>query len=274
MFTVEAPAKINLSLVIKGKRPDGFHELETVMAPVSLSDRLDFTPADSFSFSSDAPDIPADETNLVVKAARLFERETGRAAAFHVHLTKRIPHGAGLGGGSSDAAATLKALDKLCHTDLGLEFLSGLGAELGSDVPFFLYDSLCVCRGRGEIIDPLEGAWRQHVLLVKPSFGVSTPDAYKAWAGARPLEGVLYDKQNVGGRNLVNDLEKPVFEKHIFLSVLKMWLLRQEEVLGAMMSGSGSTVFAVCKTEKKCKELEVRLNFLDKSLWTSVVATC
>lgn len=266
MFSIKAPAKINLSLIVKGKREDGFHELETVMAPVNLEDSLHFSESERFLFTSDCPGIPVDETNLVVKAVRLFERIAGLTVRHHIHLEKKIPHGAGLGGGSSDAASTLKALNQLYETRLERDELARMGGELGSDVPFFLYDSLCLCKGRGEIVAPLPGEWKQPVLLIKPPFGVSTPKAYKAWAASRELQEVFYDKQPFRGQILVNDLERPVFEKHIFLSVLKMWLLRQEEVGAALMSGSGSTMIAFCKTEKKCRELGVRLNFLDKNL--------
>lgn len=268
MYTLEAPAKINISLKIRGKRPDGFHELETVMVPVSLCDTLVFKEAEDFHFSTNQEDIPVDESNLVTRAVRIFEKKTGIRANLSIYLEKRIPHGAGLGGGSSDAAAALKALNDIYKTNVGLPELTQWAAELGSDVPFFLYDTICRCRGRGEIIEPLDEKWNLPVLLVKPPFGVSTPDAYRAWSGSRELEGISYKKQRYDDKVFFNDLERPVFEKHVFLSVLKMWMLRQDEVKISLMSGSGSTIFSLCHALKDCEKIAVRLNNLDKKMWT------
>ena len=141
----EAPAKVNLSLRILGKREDGFHELETLMVPVSgLADQLTFEEAEEFSFSCDAPGVPVDEGNLVVKAVRLFEAKRGKECCYRVHLEKKVPHGAGLGGGSSDAATCLRALNELSGAGLSVEELCEMAGELGSDVPFFLFEKACL----------------------------------------------------------------------------------------------------------------------------------
>ncbi len=154
---IEAPAKLNMTLRVLGRREDGFHELETLMVPVSgLADVLEIEAAEAFSFSCAGADVPADESNLVVKAVRIFERETGRECRYRIGLTKRVPPGAGLGGGSSDAAAVLGALDELEGTGLEKARLGTMAAELGSDVPFFLDGGACWCRGRGESLGP---AW-------------------------------------------------------------------------------------------------------------------
>src|SRR5262245_30381571 len=136
---LSAPAKINLSLKIKGRRPDGFHEIETLMTPITLSDQVTIERVNnerSLEFSCDDPSVPTGSDNLVVKAAELFEQATKNVAGLRIILEKRIPHGAGLGGGSSDAAATLLGLNQLFETNLGQEELIKLGAKIGSDVPF------------------------------------------------------------------------------------------------------------------------------------------
>ena len=267
---VTAPAKINLSLQIKGKREDGFHELETVMVPLpGLADTLTFTPAEAFSFCCDQEGVPTDETNLVVKAVRGFEQVSGLEVRQHILLEKVVPHGAGLGGGSSDAASTLLALNALYDSPLSFEQLWEIAAGLGSDVPFFLYECACICRGRGELITPLDEVPTFQVCLLKPEFGVSTPDAFKRWVGSRELEGVSYAEQRGPYGVMSNDLERPVFEKHVFLAECKRWLLAQPEVEVAQMSGSGSTMFAVLKSSGSGHELAQRAQReLDPKLFT------
>jgi 4-diphosphocytidyl-2-C-methyl-D-erythritol kinase len=267
-----APAKVNLSLRVIGRRDDGFHEVETLMAPVAgLADRLVFTPAEDFSLACAAPGVPVDESNLVTKAVRAFQRETGRACAYRVLLEKRVPHGAGLGGGSSDAATALRALDGLEATHLGTARLAALAGELGSDVPFFVYDQPCLCRGRGEIVEPLDCQVGRRILLLKPAFGVATPDAYQRWASAAELPGVDYSPQVLGGLSLFNDLERPVFSKHLFLAEVKLWLLQQPGVAAALMSGSGSTMFALLDDAADAPGLVARaLRELDPTLWSGV----
>lgn len=261
-----APAKINLSLKVLGKRPDGFHELETLMAPISLADELEITKADQFEFTCSDTTLPVDENNLVVRAVRLFCRATGRAPKLRIHLNKKVPHGAGLGGGSSDAATTLLALDELFETRLGQQALVAMSAELGSDVPFFIYHSAAICRGRGELVTPVSLGISLPLLLLKPEFGVPTPWAYQKWANSRELPDVPYTPQVFPWGTLVNDLERPVFEKYIFLALLKRWLLAQPECGGALMSGSGSTVFALLHAPSTELAERVRAEF-GPNLW-------
>jgi 4-diphosphocytidyl-2-C-methyl-D-erythritol kinase len=243
----KAPAKVNLTLRVLGRRADGFHEIETLIVPIGLADTLTIEEAPEWSFSCDDPTVPGDEGNLVVRAARLFYKETGLKAAVRVHLAKAIPHGAGLGGGSSDAAATLRVLDEFHGTRLPREVLMRLAAELGSDVPVFVDGRAAWCRGRGEILEGAEFAEPLPVLLLKPGFGVPTPWAYQRWKDSRPLEGVRYDPQVFPWGRLENDLERPVFEKYLVLGAMKEWLRAQPESAGALMSGSGSTMFAVLR---------------------------
>jgi len=267
-FTFSAPAKLNLSLRVLGKRDDGFHEIDTVMAQIpGLADQLSFEEADQLSFTCDDPEIPTDETNLVVKAVRAYEAAAGITCSFAIHLAKHIPHGAGLGGGSSDAAATLLALDQLHDEKLGAEVLHNIASSLGSDVPFFLQPDPARCTGRGEIIKPTN-APSIPIALFKPSFVVKTPDAYGRWNQSFQISGITYGEQVAHGITFHNDLERPVFSKHRFLAELKQWLLNRQEVAAALMTGSGATVFAVLKEQADPKALaQAALHELDPKLW-------
>jgi len=268
-MTISAPAKINLSLRLTRKREDGFHELETLALPLpGLCDTLEITPSSTFSLHCDTPGVPTDESNLVSKALRLFEKETGIACNFKIKLIKKIPHGAGLGGGSSDAAHTFLALNELTHAKIPLDTLADWAGQLGSDIPLFLYQSPCWCRGRGELIEPIELKWSHHLLLFKPAFSIPTPWAYSRWQDSQEIPGIPYGPQNIAGHILVNDLERPVFEKHRFLAELKLFLLEQPETVGAMMSGSGSTVFAILAKDADHEALTTRtLAELDPTMW-------
>ncbi|MEA3207991.1 MAG: 4-diphosphocytidyl-2-C-methyl-D-erythritol kinase [Chthoniobacter sp.] len=256
-----APAKINLTLTVKGRRDDGFHELESLVCPISLFDTLEITPRDcgGLEFVCDDPTLPTDETNLVVRAARLFCSSCGLEPHLHLDLAKRIPHGAGLGGGSSDAAATLFGLNRVFQTALSLDALSAMAAELGSDIPLFLHHSAAVIRGRGEQVEPVAFPHTLPLFLIKPPFGVPTPWAYRRWKEAREIPGVPYAPQEFAWGRLHNDLERPVFEKYLLLALLKRWLLAQPEVAGALMSGSGATVFAVLRARDASVALGERL---------------
>jgi 4-diphosphocytidyl-2-C-methyl-D-erythritol kinase len=269
-----APAKINLSFRIKRRRADGFHEIETVMAPISLADRITIERAGDdgeLHFSCDDPSLPAGDDNLVVRAVKLFRQRAGITSGIIIALGKKIPHGAGLGGGSSDAASTLLGLNEFFEAALEQGELLKLAAQLGSDVPFFVVRSAAVCRGRGEIVTPISLETKFHLLLLKPDFGVPTPWAYSKWKASRELAGVDYSVQEFGRAQFVNDLERPVFEKFVLLAHLKTWLRQQPEVAVALMSGSGSTVFAVLRDAAKGEELAARAcQQVDATLWTCV----
>lgn len=265
-----APAKINLSLKVLRRREDGFHEIETLMTPIALADELTIEPNEGgISFTCDDPNLPAGEENLVVKAARRFFAAAKREPAVRISLGKKIPHGAGLGGGSSDAATTLLALNEMHGRPLASSRLTSLAGEIGSDVPFFLRHGPARCRGRGEIVEPVAALPKLSLLLLKPQFGVPTAWVYQKWRDSRELAGVDYSPQQVGDLMLQNDLERPVFEKHLFLASLKEWLRRQPEVEAALLSGSGSTMFAVLREEGGTSDLEERARReLDPLLWT------
>jgi 4-diphosphocytidyl-2-C-methyl-D-erythritol kinase len=272
-----APAKINLSFAIKGRRDDGFHEIETLMAPISLSDRLTIErgkPTNGIQFSCDDSSLSNGEENLVVKAAKLFQRATKTGAGVEIALEKKIPHGAGLGGGSSDAATTLLGLNEIFETGLGQKDLIELAAQIGSDVPFFILGSAATCRGRGEIVEAARLPARFDLLLAKPDFGVPTPWAYERWKNSRELPGVRYAAQTFSGARFVNDLERPVFEKFVLLGYLKTWLRLQPEVGAALLSGSGSTVFAVLRDGADHNSLAERIRSdVDPKMWTFACQT-
>ncbi len=267
-----APAKINLSFQIRGRRTDGFHEIETLMTPIALCDELTIEPDDlgaGLVFSSDDPSLPAGEDNLVVRAARSFFAEIHAEPAVRIALRKKIPHGAGLGGGSSDAASTLLGLNELHGRLLPSARLTSLAAGIGSDVPFFLAQGAARCGGRGEIVEPVSPPPELPLLLLKPEFGVPTSWAYARWRDSREVPGVDYAPQRVGELSLQNDLERPVFEKYVFLARMKTWLREQPEVAAALLSGSGSTIFAVLRAAEAADALADRARGeLDPGLWS------
>ena len=268
-LTLHAPAKLNLSLRVLGKRADGYHEIDTLMVKLpGLTDQLEFRENAGFVFHCDDPEVPGDEQNLVVKAVRSYAAAAGIACDCAITLKKSIPHGAGLGGGSSDAAATLLGLDQWHAQKLGAARLHELAASLGSDVAFFLADGAARCTGRGEIIEAADAPPALRVLLLKPWFGVPTPDAYERWSGSHELPGVCYTAQETGGVSLVNDLERPVFAKHRFLAELKQWLLDRRETAAALLCGSGSTVFAVLHDDADAEALaKCARHEIDPGLW-------
>jgi len=271
---VVAPAKINLSLRVLGKRKDGFHEIETLISPISLYDKIDVEKQNRWiDFSCDDPTLSTGDDNLVVRAAKLFLEHAKIKSGVSIKLEKKIPHGAGLGGGSSDAAATLRALNRLFETKLSLNELSKIGSTIGSDVPFFLFESAAICGGRGEIVSPTKLKKKLSMLLLKPAFGVASAWAYSHWQNSKEIPGVAYAAQNFDGQSFVNDLERPVFEKFVFLAQLKTWLLKQPEVGVALMSGSGSTVFAVLCPQANVEGLSERAKELDPKVWIHACET-
>jgi 4-diphosphocytidyl-2-C-methyl-D-erythritol kinase len=269
-FTLHAPAKLNLSLRVLAKRDDGFHEIDTVMVKLPLlADCLHFAPAAAFAFACNDPSLPDDDGNLVVKAVRAYEAATNITCSCHISLEKHIPHGAGLAGGSSDAATTLLGLERINGGTLGPEKLATVAAALGSDVAFFLNPGAARCTGRGEIVEPIAALPALPVLLLKPAFGVATPDAYQRWETSAALPGIRYDAQEIQSLTLVNDLERPVFEKYRFLAELKQWLLIRKECVAALLCGSGSCVMAVLRHPADAHVLASAARFeLDPGIWS------
>lgn len=272
--TVFCPAKLNLFLAITGRRSDGFHDLVSVVVTVDYGDNLTATRRETddgaFILTCDDPAVPVDDSNLVLKAARAFAAATGWKGGVTFALTKRIPMGAGLGGGSSDGTGALLALNAVAGSPLDASGLHRLAAALGSDCPLFLEKGALVMRGRGERLERWgHNAARfagQRVLIFKPPFGVSTPWAYgrlvagaptsylspeeaearlATWVGAdsAPLEDLLF-----------NNMEPPVFEKYPALPVLAE-RLRTGFGLRTHMSGSGSACFALLAEDAPLSEI-------------------
>jgi 4-diphosphocytidyl-2-C-methyl-D-erythritol kinase len=275
VMNVFAPAKINLWLRIFGRRNDGFHEIETLIAPISLCDQIEIQEQSRWvDFQCDDTSIPPGDDNLVVRAAKAFLEATKQKGGVAIKLTKQIPHGAGLGGGSSDAASTLLVLNDLFETKLPREALAKIAETIGSDVPFFLFESAALCKGRGEVVTPIKLKDKLSILLLKPDFEVPSAWAYSRWQNSKQLTSVSYVVQKFHGQTFANDLERPVFEKFVFLAELKMWLLKQPEVGAALMSGSGSTVFATMRPNADVDLVAKRArDELDREIWTCACET-
>jgi 4-diphosphocytidyl-2-C-methyl-D-erythritol kinase len=251
-------AKINLTLRVGPVRPDGFHEVRTLMQSVALCDRMTLSARRGpFVLATSSPGIPTDRTNLITVAAERLWRAIGRSGDprdVHVRLVKEIPVAAGLGGGSADAAAALVGLNILWDARMTLRDLVRLGAEIGSDVPFALHGGTALGAGRGEELYPLDDAPRMSVVIIKPSFGVSTAQAY-AWLDTDRRQAVLEPDRAArvgeidfgwpgGPVSLVNDLQGPVAVRHPAVNEM-VDALRRAGARAAAMTGSGSAVFGV-----------------------------
>lgn len=247
-----AYAKINLGLHIVGKRTDGFHDIETIFHRTSLCDDITVEGLDRISIECSVPGVPADERNHCWKAVELLRKELGVKNGADIRITKRIPMGAGLGGGSSDAASVLRMLPALWNVDVPLELLHSVALRVGSDVPYFLTDSTAYAEGRGERLRPVTLDLPYWILLVNPNIHVPTPWAYGALAArrngafpARPSLGERFAADPVGTiLAAVNDFEEVVFEQHPAIGAIKQQLLNAG-ALSSVMSGSGSTVYGL-----------------------------
>ena len=296
---IHAPAKVNLSLRVLGKRSDGYHELETLMVRIGLYDSLQFlvTPdaeidlqcrfawptssvpaenalaagTDSAGTGSAATAVataglPVDGSNLIVKAARLLQDVTGTRLGARISLLKRIPLQAGLAGGSTDAAATLLALNQLWRLGLSREELVELSSRLGSDIPFFVAgSSAAICRGRGERIEPVRLPVGIPLLIAKPLSGLSTAAVFKQCridGSGLPADQLLGTLRQQGLRGLAsgmsNSLQQPAIELNPDVARLSQ-LFSRLPVLGHQMSGSGTSYFAICQQLKQARHLAGRL---------------
>jgi 4-diphosphocytidyl-2-C-methyl-D-erythritol kinase len=277
--------KVNLLLNILGKRPDGFHELETVIHPVNLFDTLTFARAPAgVSLTCSNANLAVDESNLVHRAASAFINAAQISDGVKIHLEKRIPMAAGLGGGSGNAATTLLALNELFGNPLSKEKLFEMAASLGSDIPFFLQSKPALATGRGENIEPLEffGCLRGRAfLLIHPGFGISTPWAYQQLARfrealngkpgrARTLIKLLQSGDLAEAtREFYNALEAPALYKFPLLEILQEFA-RANGALVVLMSGSGSTTFALLEGIRAARDLDEKVREKFGKLWTAV----
>ena len=276
-LSVFAPAKLNLFLAVTGQRADGFHDLVSVVAPVEFGDTLMVEAAVAGEFSLECSDatVPADESNLVLKAARAFVVATGWAGGAKFWLEKRIPMGAGLGGGSSDAAAALRALNEIAGAPLAPAALAEVAACVGSDCALFLAGGPVTMRGRGERIEGLPPAVAarlrgRRVVIFKPDFGISTPWAYAQLAAEKPaiylpavdaearLAAWTGDARAPAEALLFNNMERAAFAKFIALPVL-LDELHSRFGLVARMSGSGSACFALLPEDAAVAEIMVAI---------------
>ncbi len=274
-FSIEAPAKINWFLFIKGIRDDGYHDIVSPMQCVSLFDVLSFEEAPEIELVSDL-DIPPGD-NLVYKAAIVLKQSASYAGGARIVLKKNVPLAAGLGGGSSDAAQTLIGLNRLWELGLKEEELMELGAGIGSDVPFFIGGPFSVVEGRGEIVKKLKTGPPVWMLLVKPDVGVSASWAYGKYTAELTKKAVdiklfclaLERKDFTALRPMVfNDLEKGVIEKYRVVADIKEMLLENGAEI-ASMSGSGSVVFGVFRSEEEARRASMRMG----DHWCRVVRT-
>ncbi len=263
MIVIKTSAKINLYLRVMGKRPDGYHQLETLYQPVSLYDRVELNRRnDGVGIEGNHPSVPWNETNICVKAARRVMERAGLKKGVDIRVSKGIPAGAGLGGGSSNAAATIVGINILYRLNLSREELINIGSEVGSDVPFFIYGRPAVGRGRGDLLQPAAGLSGGYVLIVKPDVSVSTRWAY------RKLNKVLTSRDSGNRLNVLkaglakfpevklnscNSFEEVATEAFPEIrEVLNE--LREEDAILCAMSGSGSACFAVFSEERKAQE--------------------
>jgi 4-diphosphocytidyl-2-C-methyl-D-erythritol kinase len=268
-------AKVNLALEVLGKRGDGYHEIATVLQAVDLFDRLKLEAADTLSLHTDDPDLPTDDGNLVMRAARLLRKAAGIEAGARIRLSKRIPVAAGLGGGSSDAAAALWGLSHLWRLRWPKARLQELAVELGMDVPFFLGTGRAVARGRGERLTTLPGGGGYALVLVNPRVPLSTREVYgrvpagwraEATGTERVIEALRTRNVNTVASALTNNLESVVEPVLPVIGRMKAALLAAG-ALGAIMSGSGPTVFGMARSLDHARQIRTRVSRAGWACW-------
>lgn len=248
---VLSPAKINLFLEVVGKRPDGYHDLRSLMCCITLNDTLAFDmSADEISVTCRHPEVPEDGTNLACRAAEIFFKSFATPKRVGITIEKKIPVGGGLGGGSSNAATVLSTLNRYYGRPFTTDRLRAMGRQLGADVPFFIDGSPALATGIGDMLEPFSGLKRYHVVLINPGFSVSTEMVYKKVTLGltkdkkinkyTPFSEISSDIQN----HLYNDLETVTAAMYPEISMAKEQLL-ESGALGALMTGSGPTVFGL-----------------------------
>ncbi len=257
--TIRTPAKINLWLEVLGKRPDGYHELSSLMVPIAIYDELELqTTSGEISLVCSHPEVPQSADNLAWKAAERYRQGAGLQLGVRIRLNKNIPVGAGLGGGSADAGAVLLAMNRLCGQALSPEQLHEVARQLGADVPFFLYREPMLATGIGEKLQPVASVPSYPLVLIKPSFAVSTRSVYqrlKLTRGESRIKIAAFLAHPWPLQDLVeNDLESVTLDEYPVLAEIKQWLLERGAV-AALMSGSGPTVFGVFQTREAAQRV-------------------
>ncbi len=264
---VLAPAKLNIRLKIIGRRPDGYHELVSFMAPVGLFDRLELemTRQSRIRIECRGFPVPDNEDNLVFRAAEAFFSQTGIAPGLILKLTKNIPVAAGLGGGSSDAAGTLIALNNMCSNPLLPEDLARTAARLGADVPFFLHHGPCIAGGIGEILESIDKWPRYWYVIITPHLKISTSWVYsklnlELTTGEYDFIIRTLEKDPLSITKLLeNDLERVTTSHFPIITTIKR-ILVDAGAEGALMSGSGPSVFGVFRSKEQALRAKKRLN--------------
>ena len=246
--------KINLGLNIVNKRDDGYHDIETVFFPIQLKDALELIEKEKFEFSTSGFSIEGEpEKNLCIKAYNLLKNDFPKLPAVQIHLHKAIPMGAGLGGGSADGAFTLKLLNKKFELSLSETQLINYSLQLGSDCPFFILNRPCFATGRGEILEPTELELSVYkFLIVQPPIHISTAWAFSTIQPLKPVKSIkqiIQQSISTWKTELINDFEKPVFEKYPEIKNIKDNFYDAGAIY-ASMSGSGSAVYGIFKKEK------------------------
>jgi len=269
--TRSAPAKVNLGLHVRRRRPDGYHDLETVMLPLRWADRLSATPSDTLTLTTSDPALPTGDGNLVVRAARALAEWAGVAPTGRLHLDKRVPYGAGLGSGSSDAAHALRLLADLWALDVPEAVLHGLAAGLGSDVPFFLLGGPALATGRGEVLTPLPYRCPFALVVAVPPVHVATAEAYRFVTpndDARPDPAAVVASNDLARwrAELANDFEAPVLARYPAIAEAKALLLRSGAGYAAL-SGSGAAVFGAFEDDAEAREAAERLRTEGHRVW-------
>jgi len=260
-LTVHAPAKINLALKILRKRADGYHDIKSILQKVSLYDTLSLklSPLQGITVTADDPSIPTDSYNLAYRAAVLLLKQQKITPGISIHIKKRIPAGAGLGGGSSNAAATLTGLNKLLRCNLPETELLRLGVEIGADVPFFIYDKpSALAEGIGEQLSPVKIQVPLWLVIVFPGFSISTKWAYENYRvltneGKNIRIPRSFEQLNSVLHILSNDLENVVTKQYPEIQEIKHTLI-QAGACSSLMSGSGSSVFGIFPDEQQAQE--------------------
>ncbi|GMO65342.1 MAG: 4-(cytidine 5'-diphospho)-2-C-methyl-D-erythritol kinase [Endomicrobiia bacterium] len=273
---LKAPAKINFFLEIKNKRSDGYHNLKSVMQTVSLHDELFFELTDSeVLLKCENKHLSINKENIVYKAAQILKKYYNVNKGVKIYLKKKIPIKAGLGGGSSDAASTLKALVKLWNIETSKDKLEKIAVKLGADVPFFLTSGTALCEGIGEIITPLKNIEKLNIVLVNPDFGLSSKDIYKKirfpLTNQVKINRIIFSINNgafnkkEGFNYCFNRFEEFVFPS--YPEIVKIKKVLNELGCVSLMSGSGTTVFGIYDNESETEKLKSELNKYKWKVW-------
>ena len=280
---IKSPAKVNLFLEVVGRRPDGYHNLETIFQEIDLCDELRLEEAEKgrIKLTTNSKDVPTDRTNLIYRAAEAFFKKTGVDQGVRIHLEKKIPVAAGLGGGSGNAAATLKGLQRLFNISLPDQTFLEISRTLGADVGFFLKGKTALGRGIGDELEPVKTVKPFFIVLVNPKFNLPTPEVYQGLdlRLTKPDLSISLIRRALEqgeirkiGKALFNRLEDVVLKKFPRLAEIKKTFL-EHGALGALLSGSGPTVFGMVETPEEAERLKQGVDQSCVGYWSALCRT-